>query len=219
MVQQFQILLHLRPSISRNEGPIETVWRIDIEDSHVAIQEIAHRVAISTESVHFILPGGCACGECLQNSWLSDCGMERESARATSHRLPCQEWRKPFEQDVSCSGKIGALSLLYAFGYLARKQKSDVRVLCVCTLGVTDGNWRGLPVRKYLRMCRNGGVSYHTEDFAYAAVKKKLFERTSYLPNYVNTCFYLYKSHIIKFRVIYWDRQKMNRTLLTAIKS
>ena len=39
------------------------------------------------------------------------------------------------------------------------------RALHVCTLGVTNGNWRGLPARNFLCMCKNGGVTSHPKDF------------------------------------------------------
>ena len=74
-------------------------------------------------------------------------------------------------------------SLLDAFGHLALKRKNHERALHVCTLGVTDGNWRGLPIRNFLCMCKNGGVTSHPKDFAHTALVLEKKNKVRYFLN------------------------------------
>ena len=83
-------------------------------------------------------------------------------------------------------GLVNSRWLRLEYTYVERPRRFFVftqRALRVCTLLVSNGNWRGLPVRNFLCMCKNGGVTSHPKDFAHTALVLEKKNKVRYFLN------------------------------------
>lgn len=77
------------------------------------------------------------------------------------------------------------------------KRKSNERTLHACTLGVTARNLRGLLARKFSRMPREDGVTFHPKEFTHATLVLAWKNKVEYFLKAPRMCFIIYFARIL----------------------